>query len=211
MTTRNRRSRTLWHGSSSKGFTTSWWVPAVRQRKASFTLSTRSTAGRLPSGFSIGRRRRSFISGFLSPCKVMREAPDSRVLVVPDRSLGTNDCRGWIRRSLFQRLQEKHDDELLTLQFDRLRRERHGTVRDEDLDEQERSILLHDAKREISWKRLPEGRFYQFRMAFANTQAKGAFKIMEDDVSDALEADFVLPESAVKPGLKIPAVMYSII
>ena len=147
----------------------------------------------------------------VSPCKVMMEAPDSRVLVVPDRKLGTNDCRGWIRRSLFGRLQEKHDEELLALQLDRLRRERHGTVRDEDLDERERSILLHDAKREISGKRLPEGRFYQFRMAFANTQAKGAFKIMEDDVSDALEADFVLPESAVKPGLKIPAVMYSII
>jgi hypothetical protein len=147
----------------------------------------------------------------VSPCKVMMEAPDSRVLVVPDRKLGTNDCRGWIRRSLFQRLQEKHDDELLSLQFDRLRCERHGTVRDEDLDEQKRSILLHDANREISWKRLPEGRFYQFRMAFANTQAKGAFKIMEDDVSDALEADFVLPESAVKPGLKIPAVIDSII
>ena len=146
----------------------------------------------------------------VSPCKVMMEDPDSRVLVVPDRTLGTNDCRGWIRRSLFQRLQEKHDEELLALQFDRLRRERHGTVCDEDLDEQARSILLHDAKREISGKCLPEGRFYQFRMAFSNTQAKGAFKIMEDDVSDALEADFVLPESAVKPGLKIPAVMYSI-
>jgi hypothetical protein len=113
-------------------------------------------------------------------------------------------------RSLFQRLQEKHDEEILALQIDRLRRERHGTVRDEDLDEQERATLLHDAKREMSGKRLPEGRFYQFRMAFSNTQAKGAFKIMEDDVSDALEADFVLPESAVKPGLKIPAVMYSI-
>jgi hypothetical protein len=146
----------------------------------------------------------------VSPCKVMMECPDSGVLVVPDRKLGTNDCRGWIRRSLFQRLQEKHDDELLALQIDRLRRERHGTVRDEDLDEQQRAILLHDATREISWRRLPEGRFYQFRMAFGNTQAKGAFKIMEDDVSDALEADFVLPESAVKPGLKIPAVMYSI-
>jgi hypothetical protein len=146
----------------------------------------------------------------VSPCKVMMEAPESRVLVVPDRKLGTNDCRGWIRRSLFQRLQEKHDEELLALQIDRLRRERHGMVRDEDLDEQERAIFLHDAKREISAKRLPEGRFYQFRMAFSNTQAKGAFKIMEDDVSDALEADFVLPESAVKPGLKIPAVMYSI-
>lgn len=146
----------------------------------------------------------------VSPCKVMMEAPESRVLVVLDRKLGTNDCRGWIRRSLFQRLQEKHDEELLLAQVDRLRRERDGMVRDEDLDEQQRAILLHDAKREISAKRLPEERFYQFRMAFSNTQAKGAFKIMENDVSDALEADFVLPESAVKPGLKIPAVMDSI-
>src|SRR3977135_3675246 len=48
-------------------------------------------------------------------------------------------------------------------------------------------------------------------MAVYNSQAKGSFKIMGDDVADALEVDFVLPESAVKPGLKIPAVMYSII
>ena len=81
---------------------------------------------------------------------------------------------------------------------------------DENQDQAEESVLLQDAKREIAGKRLAGGRFYQFRMAFADTQAKGAFKIMEDDVSDALEADFVLPESAVKPGLKIPAVMYSI-
>ena len=47
-------------------------------------------------------------------------------------------------------------------------------------------------------------------MAFSNTQAKGSFKIMEDDVADTLEADFILPESAVKQGLKVPAVMYSI-
>jgi hypothetical protein len=146
----------------------------------------------------------------VSPCKVMMEEPEVRVLVVPDRKLGTNDCRGWIRRSLFQRLQQKHDAEILSAQVERLRRERHASARDEDLDEKQRSALLADAKREITGKRLPEERFYQFRMAFADTQAKGAFKIMEDDVSDALEADFVLPESAVKPGLKIPAVMYSI-
>jgi len=145
----------------------------------------------------------------VSPCKVMMEEPDARVLVVPDRKLGTNDCRGWIRRSVFRRLQQKHDDEILSCQVERLRRERHAGVRDEDLDEKQRSVLLKDAKREIAAKRLAEGRFYQFRMAFADTQAKGAFKIMEDDVSDALETDLVLPESAVKPGLKIPAVMYS--
>jgi hypothetical protein len=146
----------------------------------------------------------------VSPCKVMFEGPEARVLVVPDRKLGTNDCRGWIRRSVFQRLQQKHDDEILSLQMERLRRERHASASDEDLTGQQRSFLREDAKREIAGKRLAEERFYQFRMAFADTQAKGAFKIMEDDVSDALEADFVLPESAVKPGLKIPAVMYSI-
>jgi hypothetical protein len=146
----------------------------------------------------------------ISPCKVMMEEPEARVLVVPDSKLGTNDCRGWIRRSLFQRLQEKHDDEILSFQMERLRRERHRESGGEYLDEYEESVLLTDAKREIAGKRLAEGRFYQFRMAFANTQAKGAFKIMEDDVADALEADFVLPESAVKPGLKIPLVTYSI-
>ena len=40
----------------------------------------------------------------VSPCKVRIEEPDATVLVVEDHSLGTNDCRGWIRRSLFERL-----------------------------------------------------------------------------------------------------------
>ncbi len=146
----------------------------------------------------------------VSPCKVMMEEPAVRVLVVPDRKLGTNDCRGWIRRSMFQRLRQKHDDEILSAQVERLRRERYGKESGEKPYKAEESVLLRDANREVAGKRLPEDRFYQFRMAFADTQAKGAFKIMEDDVSDALEADFVLPESAVKPGLKTPAVMYSI-
>jgi hypothetical protein len=146
----------------------------------------------------------------VSPCKAMMEEPEMRVLVVPDRKLGTNDCRGWIRRSVFQRLQQKHDDEILSARLERLRRERYGKASDENRDQADESVLLHDAKEEVAGKRLAGERFYQFRMAFADAQAKGAFKIMEDDVSDALEADFILPESAVKPGLKIPAVMYSI-
>jgi hypothetical protein len=146
----------------------------------------------------------------VSPCKATMEVPEARVLVVPDRRLGTNDCRGWIRQSLFQRLQQKYDDELFSAQVERLRRERSSKSSGEPLDAEQEIVLLRDAKQEISAKRLAEGRFYQFRMAFANTQAKGAFKIMEDDVADALEVDFVLPDSAVKPGLKIPAVMCSI-
>lgn len=98
----------------------------------------------------------------VSSCKVVIEKPDVSVLVVEDHILGTNDCRGWIRRSLFNELQ------------------------------------------------LPDSCFYQFRLAFEKTQAKGSFKVMEDDVAELLDADIVLPESAVKPGLKIPVVMYSV-
>src|SRR5579864_110658 len=46
------------------------------------------------------------------------------------------------------------------------------------------------------------GSFSQFRIAFDKTQGKGSFKIMNDDVADLLEADVILPQSSVKPGLK---------
>jgi len=98
----------------------------------------------------------------VSTCKVLIEEPEASVLVVEDHILGTNDCRGWIRRSLFSELQ------------------------------------------------LPDNCFYQFRLAFEKTQAKGSFKVMEDEVAQLLDADIVLPESAVKPGLKVPVMMYSV-
>ena len=98
----------------------------------------------------------------VSTCMVLIEEPEASVLVVEDHILGTNDCRGWIRRSLFSKLQ------------------------------------------------LPENCFYQFRLAFEKTQAKGSFKVMEDEVAQLLDADIVLPESAVKPGLKVPVMMYSV-
>lgn len=90
----------------------------------------------------------------VSALKVVREEADATVFVVPDLTLGTNDCRGWIRRSLFLKLG------------------------------------------------LPEGYFYQFRLAFENTQAKGSFKVMNDDVADAIGCDLIVPESSIKPGLK---------
>ena len=89
----------------------------------------------------------------VSPCKVRIEEPDATVLVVEDHSLGTNDCRGWIRRSLFERLG------------------------------------------------LPDRHFYQFRLAFNRIQAKGSFKVMENDVADHIGADMILPKSALKPAL----------
>ena len=50
---------------------------------------------------------------------------------------------------------------------------------------------------------LPDHRFYQFRLAFDRTQAKGSFKVMQDDVANILDADIILPESSVKPRLEL--------
>lgn len=87
----------------------------------------------------------------ISPCQVRIEEPDVRVLVVEDHVLGTNDCRGWIQRSLFEKLG------------------------------------------------FPARHFYQFRLAFARTQAKGSFKVMENDAAEIIGADIILPKSSVKP------------
>src|SRR5262245_25214912 len=43
----------------------------------------------------------------VSAWKVRVEEPDCRLMVVDDRELGTNDCRGWISASLFRKLQHK--------------------------------------------------------------------------------------------------------
>jgi hypothetical protein len=50
---------------------------------------------------------------------------------------------------------------------------------------------------------LSDHRFYQFRLAFDRTQAKGSFKVMQDDVANILDADIILPESSVKPRLEL--------
>jgi hypothetical protein len=98
----------------------------------------------------------------VSACKMVIEEPNASVLVVEDHVLGTNDCRGWIRRSLFSKLG------------------------------------------------LPDHCFYQFRLAFGDTQAKGSFKVLEEDAADLLDADIILPESAVKPGLKTQVSLYAL-
>src|SRR5579864_5213519 len=56
----------------------------------------------------------------VSSCKVMIEVPECRVLVVEDRELGTNDCRGWISRTLFMKLQAKHRENLLADEMKKL-------------------------------------------------------------------------------------------
>ena len=99
----------------------------------------------------------------VSGCKIVHQEAAACVMVVKDLELGTNDCRGWIRKSLFGKLN------------------------------------------------LPERHFYQFRLAFGETQAKGSFKVMDDAVADAIETDVVLPESAAKPGIKMPGTLANIL
>jgi hypothetical protein len=139
----------------------------------------------------------------VSPCRVTMDEPNLTVLAVDDHQLGTNDCRGWIRRSLFCKLQQKHDEELLAAQVERLRKERFPSLPAEELDPEEIVMLQEDAREEIAGRRLQSDRLYQFRMAFEATQAKGCFKVMEDDVADLLEADIVLPVSSIKPELRV--------
>jgi hypothetical protein len=40
----------------------------------------------------------------VSDCKLMVEEPSLRIAVVEDHILGTNDCRGWVRESLYRKL-----------------------------------------------------------------------------------------------------------
>src|SRR5215470_11344136 len=56
----------------------------------------------------------------VSSCKVLIDVPECRVLVVDDRQLGTNDCRGWVSEALFRTLQHKHEAEALAREFEKL-------------------------------------------------------------------------------------------
>lgn len=134
----------------------------------------------------------------VSSCKVMVEVPECRVLVVDDRELGTNDCRGWISRTLFTKLQAKHRENLLADEIKRLLR-KHGHGQDSQLNPDDGEALKQQAEAMIGRKLLRGNRFYQFRLAFDRTQAKGSFKTMADEVAEKLEADIILPRSSVKP------------
>ena len=139
----------------------------------------------------------------VSSCKVMIEESDCRVLVVDDHELGTNDCRGWISASLSQKLQRKHASDLLCSEVAKLMETRMGQSTDFTpivaTDECEDPELIEEAKRRIQARRIAAHRFYQFRLAFDRTQAKGSFKVMADDVAQHMHADIILPKSCVKP------------
>lgn len=139
----------------------------------------------------------------VSSCKVLIEVPECRLLVVDDRQLGTNDCRGWISQFLFRRLQTKHRDDLLADEMKKLLTKRRQLCADkhEDchLDQEELAALTEQARSKINPKVLRSHRFYQFRLAFDKTQAKGSFKVMADALAEQLEADVILPRSSVKP------------
>jgi len=134
----------------------------------------------------------------VSSCKVMIEVPECGVLVVDDRQLGTNDCRGWISHALFMKLRAKHRADLLADEVKRLLRKL-GHGQDVQLNPDDEEVLKQQAEAMIDRKLLRRNRFYQFRLAFDRTQAKGSFKVMADEVAEKLEADIILPKSSVKP------------
>ena len=134
----------------------------------------------------------------VSSCKVMIEVPECRVLVVDDRQLGTNDCRGWITHVLFMKLRAKHRENLLADEVKRLLRKL-GHGQDVQLNPDDGEVLKQQAEAMIDRKLLRRNCFYQFRLAFDRTQAKGSFKVMADEVAEKLEADIILPKSSVKP------------
>ena len=139
----------------------------------------------------------------VSSSRVMIEVPDCRLLVVEDHQLGTNDCRGWISQSLFKRLQAKHRDDLLAHETQKLlmkwKQQRQNEHKDLPKAQEEEAALAEQAQSKIARKVLRGHRFYQFRLSFDKTQAKGSFKVMADDLAEKLEADIILPKSSVKP------------
>ena len=50
-----------------------------------------------------------YFSILMTDCKVVIEQPHRRILVVQDNILGTNDCRGWIRESLYELTRQPKD------------------------------------------------------------------------------------------------------
>src|SRR5262249_47778208 len=128
----------------------------------------------------------------VSSCKVLIEVPECRVLVVEDRQIGNNHCPGWGSEELFRKLQHKHDAEALAREFEKLMAKMGGHI---TLSERGEFELVEQAKIMIGGKRIGAGRFYQFRLAFDKTQAKGSFKVMADEVAEKLEADIILPKS----------------
>lgn len=76
-------------------------------------------------------------------------------------------------------------------------------VRDGELGTNDCGAYIRESWAEVL--QLPKGHLSQFRCGFGLENGKGTFKMMPDNVADALGADIVLPESSCKPaplGLK---------
>ncbi|HLJ89844.1 MAG TPA: hypothetical protein VKZ53_23755 [Candidatus Angelobacter sp.] len=137
----------------------------------------------------------------VSSCKAMIEVADCRILVVDDHVYGTNDCRGWMSHSIFRRLRENHAEQLTQREFKkrivRIKAQRANDPTFVLAEEEERQ--MRRARKIARARAFQSDCLFQFRMAFERTQAKGSFKIMPDEVSEALDADIILPKSSIKP------------
>ncbi len=107
----------------------------------------------------------------VSDCIVRIAKPECRVLVVDDHELGTNDSRGWISEALFRELQAGHRTGLLKREVQRLAKI-HPNLGVAEINSA--------AERNVRHSVISPGAFYQFRLAFERTQAKGSFKVMTE-------------------------------
>ena len=193
----------------SDGVRYSLLEPSGSAKKGKFYAVETKYEKRLAERFRFSPQAAVTYFGILvSSCKVMIEALECRLLVVEDRQLGTNDCRGWISQSLFNRLQAKHRNDLVAQEMQKplTNRKQHcpGEHEDCQLNREEHATLAERARSKVDHKVLRGHRFYQFRLAFDKAQAKGSFKIMADDLAEKLEADIILPKSSVKPKYQAP-------
>src|SRR5712671_1974665 len=142
-----------------------------RAKKGKFYAVETKYEKRLAERFRFSPQAAMTYFGILvSSCKVMIEVPDCRLLVVEDRQLGTNDCRGWISESMFKRLQAKHRDELVAQEMQKLlanlKQQCPGEHEDFQLNREQQAVLAEQAESRIFPKVLRRHRFYQFRLAF---------------------------------------------
>ena len=110
----------------------------------------------------------------VSSCKVLVESPDCRVMVVDDHEFGTNDCRGWISQSLFRKLQQKHQSELLAREMERLHAQRIAERSEEqqDLPLTEQKRRRWSNRRSAGFKAGESGRIASINFAWHSTRPR---------------------------------------
>ena len=120
---------------------------------------------------------------------------------------GTNDCRGWISQSLFRKLQQKHQAELLAQEMQRdciAQPDRSSDLKSSEelpLTEEEEAALVEQAKRRIHRQAKICGRIASINFVWRSTRPRrrAHSRSWRMKSREHLDADIILPRSCVKP------------